>query len=353
MGEGNIKNIMKISKNVALNKFTTFKVGGKAKYFLKVKDQKELLEAVKFAQEQNLPIFILGGGSDILMSDKGFRGLVIKFIGKKVAVVEDKKDHVLLNAEAGLDWDELVALSVKNNWQGIECMSGIPGSVGAAPIQNIGAYGQELKDTFVKLLAYDVKNRKFVEFNKRKCKFAYRESVFKKPKNKGRYIIVNITHKLKKNGKTKVIYESLKKYLKKKGIKSPSLMDIREAVLTLRGQKLEDPKRVGNAGSFFKNPIITKAKLKKIRKKYSDIPSYDVGKNKVKLFAGWLVEKAGWKGKTHKRAKVSDKHALVIINPSGKATAKEVRELADKIIADVKDKFDVILEPEVQYIDFG
>lgn len=339
-------------ENVPFKKLTTFKIGGNARYLAEVKNKEELRAAVSFAKEKDLPAFFIGGGSDILVSDAGFNGLVIKYAGDGLKF-EEKDGEVFVTVEAGMNWDSLVKLTINRNLQGLECLSGIPGTVGASPIQNIGAYGQELKDTFLELSAYDTKEEKFVVFNKEDCKFSYRESIFKNPGIRGRYLITDITLKLKKKTGPLLAYDSLKTFLEEKKIGSPTLSEVREAVLELRGGKLDDPGVIGNAGSFFKNPIIENRELAEIQKNFSKIPYHDVGGGKVKLFAGWLIENAGWKGKRYKNARVSEKSALVITNPEGKATAKEVKELAEKICEDVYKKFRVKLEPEVQYIAFN
>jgi len=341
---------MKPKKNIPISKLTTFKTGGKAKYFIEVENKKELLDAIDFAKRNSLAIFILGGGSDILMSDKGFDGLVLKHSGKKVSYSDKGDESVLVRAEAGVNWDKLVEESVKRNFQGIETMSGIPGTVGASPVQNIGAYGQELKDSFYELTAYDLKENKFVVLNKEDCEFSYRDSIFKSGKYKGRYVITGVTLELQKNKNPHVEYKSLIKYLEAKNIKNPNLSQVRNAVLDLRGQKLEDPKIIGNAGSFFKNPIISKEKFEKLLIDYPDIPNYPQN-GKVKLFSGWLIEKTGWKGKKYNKAAVSSKNALVLINP-GNATSKDIKELSEQIAKDVYEKFRVKLEPEVQLIGF-
>jgi len=211
---------LKIKKNIPLSDLTTFRVGGYAKFFVEVKDKNELIKSVKFANKNSLPIFILGGGSDILISDKGFGGLVLRFVGKSMEFVSGNA-HVNVTASSGVVWDDLVKESVRKGLQGIECLSGIPGTVGAAPIQNIGAYGQELNDVFVELNAYDFKTGKLVKFKKAKCKFAYRESVFKRPTHKGRFFITDITIKLYKGKPPDLIYESLTSYLKNKNISKP------------------------------------------------------------------------------------------------------------------------------------
>lgn len=342
----------KLKTNVPLKSLTTFQVGGRARYLAEVENEDQLIEAVNFAKGKRLGIFILGGGSDILISDEGFDGLVIRYKDKSIEF-NDKKRYVLVTAGAGVIWDDLVASSVKKGLQGIECMSGIPGTVGASPIQNIGAYGQELKDVFVELSAFDLQKKQIISFDKKKCEFSYRESVFKKKKAKGCYLITKVTLRLKKSIKPTVTYESLRQYLDGKGIKNPNLAQVRNAVLDIRGQKLEDPGVLGNAGSFFKNPIIERKFLKRLKQNYPEIPYYPAGDAKVKLFAGWLVEHAGWKGKRFKNAMVSEKNAIVITNPEGRASAREVRKLAQSISRDVYKKFQVKLEPEVQFIGFN
>lgn len=327
-----------IKENVSLRDLTTFRIGGDARYYAEVENKEEILEVSKFIKKNNLKIFILGGGSDILVSDKGFNGVVVKYIGKDV-----KLEDGTITAGAGLFWDELVKFSVERNLQGLECMSGIPGTVGASPIQNLGAYGQEVKDTLLDIVAFEFKSGKFINFSNKDCKFGYRDSFFKKPENWQKYLITSVTFKLNKDGNPKIEYESLSNYLKQKSIVNPSLKKVREAVLGLRREKLENPNEIGNAGSFFKNPVVDK--------KIPGVPSYQFG-NKYKLYAGWLIEKAGWKGKSFKNAAVSSKNALILVNKSGKASSSDVYELSKRIIKDVKNKFNVVLEPEVQFIGF-
>ena len=334
-------------KNVEFKELTTFRVGGGIKHFFEVKTKKEVVSAVSFAKKNKLPIFIIGGGSDILVSDKPYKGVVIKYEGESISCVSNT-----VTSEAGVIWDKLVEETVNKGLQGIECLSGIPGSVGGAPIQNIGAYGQELKDTFVGLTAYDIKKEKFVTFSKTDCEFGYRESFFKKPDGWKKFIITDVTLSLKKDALPEIKYDSLRNYLLQKDIRHPSLIQVREAVLKIRETKFEDPKDVGNAGSFFKNPIIDEEKAKLLMQKYSDIPCRLQEDGNYKCSAGWLIEQAGWKGKRRNGAQVSPRHALVLINPEGKATAKEVRELAEKISQDVSQKFGIRLEAEVQYIGF-
>jgi len=331
-GEGN--DSVKIEENKSFKELTTFRIGGRIKYYIEVKNAKEIDEAVCFAKKKDLPIFVIGGGSDILISDKDFNGVAIKFIGTEI-----KTKGEILKAEAGVVWDDLASYSVDRDLQGIECLSGIPGSTGAAPIQNIGAYGQELKNTFISLTAYDIDKEEFVEFNKEDCKFGYRESIFKRPDHWQKYIITDITLKLNKGAKPEVKYDSLKNYLTENGIESPTLSEVRKAVITVRAGKFENPKVVGNAGSFFKNPAIDSVNVEKLLKEFPEMPVRPQEGGNYKGSAAWLIEQAGWKGKTYKSAGVSPKHALVLINPKGDAKAEDLIELSDKIIEDVDNKF--------------
>lgn len=338
---------MKLIKDKTFKDLTTFHIGGGIRYLVEVTSAKEISEAVQFAKQNKLPIFIIGGGSDVLIGDKDFDGLVIKFAGDGVQINDE-----VVTAEAGLSWDKLVEKTVEENLQGIECLSGIPGSVGAAPIQNIGAYGQELKDTFVSLTAFDIDKGKLVEMNHEDCGFGYRESIFKRPEFWQKFCIVDITLKLYEGEKPDVKYDSLKNYLAERNITTPTLGEVREAVKAIRAGKFEDPKKVGNAGSFFKNPIINIESANKLKERFPDIVLRDQGNGSFKGSAGWFIEKAGWKGKTYKNAGVSPMHALILINPEGKAKASDIMELSDKIIKDVFEKFGVKLEREVQLINF-
>lgn len=323
---------------------TALKIGGSIKYYKEVHNKDEVVSAVKFAKENNLSIFILGDGTDILASDNDFDGLVIKYVGSSINFLDNGE----VTGEAGANWDKLVSESVAKELQGIECLSGIPGTTGAAPIQNIGAYGQELKDTFVSLEAYDIEKEVFKTFSLDDCKFGYRESIFKTSSHWQKYIICSVTLKLNKNISGKVNYDSLKKQLTSP---SPTLSEIRNAVLEIRSKKLEDPKKIPNAGSFFKNPIISPQEKSDLEKKFPDIKTFPF-QDEFKIAAASLIEACGWKGKTYKGVGVSAKHALVIINPSANASAKEVVELSDKIEHDVMKKFGIKLTKEVQMINF-
>ncbi len=336
---------MNIRKDIKLSNYTTLKIGGVARYFVEIGTRQDLREAVSFAKSKKLSIFVIGEGSDILISDKKFNVLVIKLTNKDMHF---KGGHVV--SSAGIKWDRLVQTCVDKSLQGIECLSGIPGTVGAAPVQNVGAYGQELKDTLVKVEVYDVKTDEFKSLNNKDCTFSYRESIFKNPNYKNRYIIFEVTLKLKEKGTPNVSYESLKKYLSDNKIKTINLIEVRDAILVIRHQKLDDPMEIPNAGSFFKNPIIEVREFENIQKKFPDIPNFTNGKQ-IKLFAGWLIEKCEWKGKKIREVGVSKRNALVLIN-YGKGTAEDMEKLARKVTENVYQKFGIMLESEVQYVNF-
>lgn len=334
---------MKLQEKIRLADYTTFRIGGPAKYFVEVETKEDLKNVANFAKEKELPIFVIGEGSDILVSDNSFDAVVVQLINKSTKI-----DGELVVSEAGVKWDDLVEFCVNHKLQGIECLSGIPGTVGAAPVQNIGAYGQELKDVLIKVEVFDIEKGQFIFLYNEDCNFRYRESVFKE--KKGRYIIFEVMLKLKKNGSPIVIYESVQKFLKENKIKEATLIVVRNTVLAIRSEKLDDPRKFPNAGSFFKNPIVEVKQLENIQKKFPEIPSFINGE-KSKLFAGWLIEKCGWKGKRIGEVGVSNQNALVLVN-YGEGTAEEIKELSQKIIHDVASKFGIKLEREVQFVNF-
>ena len=334
----------RVDKKVSFKDLTTLQIGGEIKYYKEVKNKGNVVGVVRFAKDNKLPILILGDGTDILASDNEFNGIVIKYVGSQINFGEDGA----VTGEAGANWDKLVLESVSKKLQGIECLSEIPGTLGAAPIQNIGAYGQELKDTFVSLEAYDIEKEKFRTFSLQDCEFGYRESVFKKKGHWQKYIICSVTLKLNKNFLAKINYDSLKKYITSD---NPTLTEVRDAVIFIRSKKLEDPKKIPNAGSFFKNPIINSGEKEKLENKFPQIKTFPF-QDRYKVSAASLIENAGWKGKVYKGAGVSPKHALVIINPNKKAKATDVIELSDDIISDVYKKYQIRLEREVQLINF-
>lgn len=273
--------------------------------------------------------------------------LVIHLNLKGIIVNDTEKDIVYVTAEAGEDWNEFVLWCVSQNYGGLENLSLIPGNVGTSPIQNIGAYGVEIKDTFHQLEALEIETGKTKIFNNKECQFGYRNSIFKN-ELKGKYIITSVTFKLtKKNHSTNISYGAIKSLLT--NIENPSIMEISNAVISIRESKLPDPKKIGNSGSFFKNPIITKSIFEKLQLNYPNVPHYIINENEIKIPAGWLVEQCGFKGKRFGDAGVHEKQALVLVNYNN-ATGKEIYELAQKIQSTVKAEFNISLEIEVNII---
>lgn len=337
---------MQIQENVNLAQYTTFKIGGPAKFFCAVKNKKDIIDAVDFAKNKNLKIMPLGGGSNILVSDNGFDGLIVKNEIMGIDIKEEK-DIVIISAGAGELWDDLVLFAVKRNLSGLENLSAIPGTVGAAPVQNIGAYGAEVGQTVHKVFAYDCDKSEFVELNNRQCNFGYRNSVFKY--NKHRYIIVMVQFTLKCNAKTNISYKDLKHYFVDR-TDSPSCMEVRNAVIHIRENKLPDWKKWGTAGSFFKNPIISQEKFQELKKQYPDLPGFEESSGYVKVSLGWILDKiCNAKGLKYERASTYDKQALVIVSEMG-AKADEVVGLSLKLINQVKEKTGIIIESEVEWV---
>jgi len=333
---------LNIQQNISLKHYNTFGIQANAKRFVSVNSVKELLEIITLEKD----IFLLGGGSNMLLTSD-IEKLVLHLNLKGIIVNDTEKDIVYVTAEAGEDWNEFVLWCVSQNYGGLENLSLIPGNVGTSPIQNIGAYGVEIKDTFHQLEALEIKTGKTKIFNNKECQFGYRNSIFKN-ELKGKYIITNVTFKLtKKNHSTNISYGVIKSLLT--DIENPSIKEISNAVISIRESKLPDPKKIGNSGSFFKNPVITKTVFKKIQLNYPDIPHYIINENEIKIPAGWLVEQCGFKGKRFGDAGVHEKQALVLVNYNN-ATGKEIYELAKKIQSTIKAEFNILLEIEVNII---
>lgn len=335
-----------IINNISLKAMNTFGIDSSAKRFTIIRDEKDI-KTVLDANEHD-QIFILGGGSNILFT-QDFDGLVIKNEIQGFNTIEDNKDYAIIESGAGEVWHEFVMKCIDKNLGGIENLSLIPGNVGASPMQNIGAYGVEIKDVFEYLDAYHIKDRKIQRFNAQECKFGYRESVFKN-ELKGQYIICKVAFRLTKKHDLKTSYGAIENELRSMSKINPSIKDVSDAVINIRQSKLPDPKQIGNAGSFFKNPIVSTELLNEIQSKYADIPNYPVTQNKVKLAAGWLIEKAGWKGRTYdERYGVHKLQALVLVNYN-RTNGDEILKLSALIIDDVKAKFNVTLEREVNIL---
>lgn len=346
-------------ENRSLRSLNTFGVPAEARYFVRIDKKEELpllfTEGGGAAGESRPgvpvpalrpPVLVLGGGSNILFTGD-YPGTVVKINIKGIGVTTSG-DDVYVEAGAGEVWNDLVRFCVDRGYAGIENLSLIPGSVGAAPIQNIGAYGVELKDVFDSLEAFDVQTGLFRRFGRGDCDFGYRDSVFKN-RLKGRYVIVSVRLKLSLRYEPNLSYGTISAELERRGITSPGVREVSEAVSAIRVSKLPDPSVVGNAGSFFKNPIVEQPKAKALRKKFPALVSFSMPDGQVKLAAGWLIEECGWKGKKVGHAGTWKNQALVLVN-HGEATGKEVLELSEQIILSVKERFGVTLEREVNVV---
>jgi len=337
---------MQIEENKSLKAFNTFGIDHNARFYVSVSTISELKEVLSNTSHKN--IFILGGGSNMLLT-QDLDALVIHLNLKGIEVLSENENTVQLKVMAGENWHEFVANCIENNYGGLENLSLIPGNVGTAPIQNIGAYGIELKDSFVRCNTVDTKTLTEQAFSKDECEFGYRSSIFKN-REKGRYIITEVVFELsKRNHKKSTAYGAIQEQLTAKDVKNPTIKDISEAVITIRQSKLPDPKKLGNSGSFFKNPIIDQTRFKEFRTKNPQAPYYEVSPTSYKIPAGWLIEQIGFKGKRFGDAGVHKNQALVLVN-YGNATGSEIWELAMQIQKKVKEEFGIYIEPEVNII---
>ena len=352
---------LSIQENVPLAPLTTLKVGGAARFFVEANTEDEIIEAVSWADERGLQLLILGGGSNLLISDAGFDGLVLKTSTKGIDEYSER-GYVDLTAQAGENWDEFVAYCVKWNHHGFECLSGIPGTVGAAPVQNIGAYGQEVSQTISEIKCYDRKQKKIVflangKGGKHECGFAYRQSIFNTTE-KNRYVILTVSFYFFHQGTPNIVYRDLQHFF---GDKKPTLQETRDAVLQIRRAKSmvidENDPNSRSAGSFFKNPIVSNEKFAEIARKakadgIETVPSFPVDESSVKIPAAWLIEKSGfYKGYKLGSAGISSKHALALIN-LGDAKAQDIIRLKEEIQAEIEDAFGIALRPEPEFIGF-
>ncbi len=338
---------MKIKENHSLKSHNTFGINVDAKYFAQVASLEELEEIVDFIETKNIPYLILGGGSNILFT-KDFDGIVVKVDFKGIQVVEEDQDHVYIKVQGGENWDKFVEFCVDNNYAGLENLSLIPGNVGTSPIQNIGAYGVELKDHFHELEFFDFETRSVKLFRSNDCVFGYRNSIFKNDL-KGKGIIVSVTFRLDKTPTFKTEYGTIKDEINNMWVDDLSINVIRQVVINIRQSKLPDPEILGNAGSFFKNPTISKEEHQRLIDEFPNIVTFPQPDEKFKLAAGWLIDQCNWKGKRVGDAGVHEKQALVLVN-YGNATGTEIYNLSKQIKKSVFDKFGVELEREVNII---
>lgn len=338
---------MIVQKDVQLKPFNTFGLEATAKYFIEVSSIEQLQEILQSPDYQSTDRLILGGGSNMLLT-KDFEGLVIKIAIKGFEVVHENDDNIWIKAGAGLVWHDLVMHCVNQNYAGMENLSLIPGTVGAAPMQNIGAYGIEIKEVFEELEAYEIATGEIRTFDKVTCNFGYRESIFKH-EAKGKYVILNVTFKLNKKPTFHVEYGAIKDTLAEMGVTEMSIKVISDAVIHIRQSKLPNPAEIGNAGSFFKNPEIPNSQFDILKTQFPMIPSYPVNESTTKVPAGWLIEQAGWKGRRFGNVGVHAKQALVLVNYGG-GKGEEIKDLSQKIQASVKEKFGIELSVEVNFI---
>ena len=334
-----------ILENVNLREYTTFGVNATTRFFSTFTSNDELKALLQ--SNRDTTKFILGGGSNVLFANN-LDALTLKNEIKGIEVVFQNSEEVVLKVGGGEVWHDFVIYCIENNYFGVENLSLIPGSVGACPIQNIGAYGVEVKHVIDKVEAIEITTGNLIQFTNEECKFGYRESIFKNT-HKGKYIIVSVYFRLSKNGTINIQYGAIQEELTKKGILSPTLSDVSNAVISIRQSKLPNPKELGNAGSFFKNPVVAQSVFASIQNEFPEVPSFPAGEGYVKIPAGWLIEKSGWKGKRKGNCGVHTNQALVLVN-YGAASGNEILELSQDIMNDVFSKFSVSLEREVNIL---
>ncbi len=339
---------IEIHEYVDISNMNTLGVTSVARYLIKIAEKKDLQKLFNSKRISESGIFILGDGSNVLFADF-VELLLLKIEIKGFKILEETEDQVLIRSGGGENWHNFVSWCVKNNFGGTENLALIPGTTGAAPVQNIGAYGVELEEIFDHLEAFDLEKGEFRTFHKDECDFAYRESIFKR-ELKNKFVITHLALRLTKR-KHRIVtgYYSLKNYLEQNNITKPGISDIFNAVVKIRESKLPNPADIGNAGSFFKNPVLTLQEFEKLYDRNPDMPFFDAGKNKVKVPAGWLIEKTGWKGKQIGNVGTYENQALVIVN-HGNASGKEIYDFAMKIRTSVKNQFGIKLVPEVNIV---
>ncbi len=337
---------MNVQENISLKGYNTFGIEANARFFIEINSLLQLQKTLELTAYPEY--FVLSGGSNILLT-RDIDALVLFINLKGISVIEESEDEVVIKAMAGENWHDLVLWTLEKGYGGLENLSLIPGNVGTAPIQNIGAYGVELKDVFVSCEAMHIQDKELLEFDKESCQFGYRDSIFKNAE-KNNLIITSVKLRLtKQDHKLSTSYGAIEQELQKQNIVYPTIRDISNAVIKIRQSKLPDPKKIGNSGSFFKNPVIDRKAFEKLRKKHAELPHYDMGGEKVKVPAGWLIEQSGFKGKRVGDAGVHEKQALVLVN-YGNATGKEIFDLAEQIQKMVKKKFKITLQTEVNII---
>ena len=367
---------MKIQEYVNIKDYSTFKIGGQFRYFIIINNIDDLKKALSFSKEKSIPIFILGGGSNIIFRDDVLNIVALKIEIKGFEIILETDEYIDIKIGAGENWDKIVEKTVNMNLSGLEALSAIPGVVGSSPVQNIGAYGSEVKDTIQEVEVFDIEKGIIKNILNKDCKFGYRDSIFKN-EDKGKYIITNVVYRLNKefwknpyeNGLAELpkkfgeeirgpfqkdfsktlSYPGVMKYFEDREINNPTLKEIRNAIITIRKDKLPNPKDIPNVGSFFKNPIVHNDVAQKIRIDFPDVKFYSIDENHIKIPAGWLIENAGFKGQSFGNISVYNKNALVLVN-NGNASFDDVLKTSEEIIRIVKEKFEITLEQEPEII---
>ena len=335
---------MDIHTDIPLKNYVTMRLGGNARFMTDIHSSAEVAQIVQKAAEQNLHMYVLGGGSNTVVRDEGFDGLVLRNRIPGFEVVADTASDTTIKIGAGENWDSVVKRTVDMNLIGIECLSAIPGTAGAAPVQNIGAYGQEVAETLISLEAYDIQDGQHVTLTNEQCGFSYRHSIFR-GESAGRYIITSITLRLYKAAPQPPFYRAVQDYLDTNNVTLYTAKALRDAVMAIRKDKLPDPKERPNNGSFFKNAIVEDWQLSDLRAEYPDVPTYDMPDGRFKVPTGWLIEQTGLKGQLLHGMRVHDKNALVLINESA-ASYADLAAARDEIIGAVRDTFRIIIEQE-------
>ena len=367
---------MNIQEYVNIKEYSTLKIGGQFRYFVDIDNKDDLQSICDFAKKKNIHLFILGGGSNIVFSDGVIDVVAVKIKIKGFEVLEESDNYVDIKVGAGEIWDEIVSKTVDMNLSGLESLSAIPGTVGASPVQNIGAYGSEVKDTIKDVEVFDIEKGNFLNISNKDCKFGYRDSIFKN-EARGKYIIIAVIYRLLreswKNSSEKVLgsprqislearpdhfhknfsktlsYPDVLKYFEDREMFDPNLKQIRDAIIYIRSEKLPNPKDAPNVGSFFKNPIVVNKIAERIKKEFPNARFFEVDEDHTKVPAGWLIENAGLKGKSFGKVSVYDKNALVLVN-NGNATYDDILNTRNEIIKIVKDKFSIELEQEPEIV---
>ena len=351
---------MRTQENIPLAPLTTFKVGGPARYFVEAHSEHEVSEAVAYALARKLPLFVLGGGSNLVVSDDGWPGLVLR-VSLAGVEFEGDRQKMLFHASAGENWDSLVALAVSKNCAGIECLSGIPGAVGGTPVQNVGAYGQEVSEAITRVRTLEIATGAVLDLSNADCGFSYRSSIFNGTR-RGEFIVLEVSYRLCRNGGPRIEYADVKNFFAATNLENPTLQQVRDAVRSIRQSKamllVEGDQDCRSAGSFFKNPIVSAAEADRIqalaekRVPGKSLPRYPAANGQVKLAAAWLVEQSGFsKGYSMGPVGISHKHTLAIVNRGG-ATAKDILALKDEIEKKVFDAWGVRLQPEPVFVGF-